>query len=57
MLDGSILAAVASPRRQEILRLVWHRERYRSPAAAAFVEAAVRLCAQYSLVEVELTRA
>jgi molybdate transport repressor ModE-like protein len=40
-----------------IVCLVWHRERYRSPAAAAFVEAAVRLCAQYSLVEVELTRA
>jgi DNA-binding transcriptional ArsR family regulator len=27
MLDGSTLAAVASPRRQEILRLVWRRER------------------------------
>ena len=27
MLDSSVLAAVASPRRREILRLVWTRER------------------------------
>lgn len=27
MLDAAVLAAVASPRRREILRLVWHRER------------------------------
>jgi len=26
-LDHAVLAAVASPRRREILRLVWHRER------------------------------
>jgi DNA-binding transcriptional LysR family regulator len=29
-----------------VLCLVWHRDRYRSPAARAFVEAAVRLCQQ-----------
>ena len=27
MLDSAVLAAVASPRRREILRLVWNRER------------------------------
>jgi DNA-binding transcriptional ArsR family regulator len=27
VLDAAVLAAVASPRRREILRLVWHRER------------------------------
>ena len=27
-----------------VLSLVWHRDRYRSPAARAFAEAAVRLC-------------
>lgn len=26
MLDSSVLAAIASPRRREILRLVWHEE-------------------------------
>jgi molybdate transport repressor ModE-like protein len=34
-----------------IVCLVWHRERYQSPATAAFVEAAVRCCAQYAIVE------
>jgi DNA-binding transcriptional LysR family regulator len=34
-----------------IVCLVWHRERYRSPAAAAFVEAAVRCCARYAVVD------
>jgi DNA-binding transcriptional ArsR family regulator len=27
VLDSAVLAAVASPRRREILRLVWHQER------------------------------
>jgi DNA-binding transcriptional LysR family regulator len=27
-----------------VLCLVWHRDRYRSPAARAFVDAAVRIC-------------
>lgn len=36
-----------------IVCLVWHRERYRSPAAAAFVEAAVRCCARYAVLDRE----
>ena len=34
-----------------IVVLVWHRERYQSPAATAFVDAAVRCCARISAVE------
>jgi DNA-binding transcriptional LysR family regulator len=45
--DPSVVALplgdVVAPR---VLCLVWHRDRYRSPAARAFVEAAVRLCQQ-----------
>jgi molybdate transport repressor ModE-like protein len=37
--------------------LVWHRDRYRSPAAAAFVDAAVRSCARYKSIEEGLVRA
>ena len=40
-----------------IVCLVWHRERYRSPAAAAFVEAAVRCCARYAVLDRELADA
>ncbi len=29
-----------------VLCLAWHRDRYRSPAARAFVDAAARLCQQ-----------
>jgi DNA-binding transcriptional LysR family regulator len=36
-----------------IVCLVWHRERYRSPAAAEFVEAARRCCARYAVVDRE----
>ena len=36
MLDSAVLAAVASPRRREILRLVWNRE-----AAAGEIHAAM----------------
>ncbi|MBV9359380.1 MAG: LysR family transcriptional regulator [Chloroflexi bacterium] len=32
-----------------IVCLVWHRDRYRSPAAIAFAEASVRCCARYQL--------
>ena len=35
MLDSAVLAAVASPRRREILRLVWNRERAAGDIAAA----------------------
>jgi molybdate transport repressor ModE-like protein len=31
-----------------VVCLVWHRERYRSPAAIAFAEAATRWCEQYT---------
>ena len=34
-----------------IVVLVWHRERYQSPAASAFVEAARRCCARISALE------
>ncbi|MBV9581996.1 MAG: LysR family transcriptional regulator [Chloroflexi bacterium] len=32
-----------------VICLIWHRDRYRSPAAAAFAEEAVRCCARYAL--------
>jgi DNA-binding transcriptional LysR family regulator len=32
--------------RARVLCLVWHRDRYRSPAARAFVDAAAWLCQQ-----------
>jgi DNA-binding transcriptional ArsR family regulator len=35
VLDSAVLAAVASPRRREILRLVWSRERAAGEIAAA----------------------
>jgi molybdate transport repressor ModE-like protein len=38
-----------------VVCLAWHRERYRSPAASAFVEAALRCCAQYASVEFALS--
>lgn len=34
-MDGSVLNAIASPRRQEILRLVWHGERSAGDIRAA----------------------
>jgi DNA-binding transcriptional LysR family regulator len=37
-----------------IVCLVWHRERYRAPAAAAFNAVAVKCCARYAVVEREL---
>jgi DNA-binding transcriptional LysR family regulator len=43
--DPSVVAlplnGAVAPR---VLCLVWHRDRYRSPAARAFVDAAVDLC-------------
>jgi hypothetical protein len=30
-----------------VIGLFWHRDRYRSPAALGFVEAAREVCAQY----------
>ncbi len=45
--DPSVVALplgdIVAPR---VLCLVWHRDRYRSPAARAFVEAAIQLCQQ-----------
>ena len=38
MLQAGVLAAVASPRRREILRLVWNRERSAGAIAAAMPE-------------------
>lgn len=38
MLQAGVLAALASPRRQEILRLVWKRERSAGAIAAAMPE-------------------
>jgi DNA-binding transcriptional ArsR family regulator len=38
MLDSAMLAAVASPRRQEILRLVWRQERSAGEIHAAMPE-------------------
>jgi DNA-binding transcriptional ArsR family regulator len=38
MLQAAALAAVASPRRREILRLVWNRERSAGAIAAAMPE-------------------
>jgi DNA-binding transcriptional LysR family regulator len=42
---GTAVLGVASvpPRR---IGIAWHRDRYRSPAARAFVELAVEICAQ-----------
>jgi DNA-binding transcriptional LysR family regulator len=31
-----------------VIQLVWHRDRHRSPAAAAFVESAVAVCRELS---------
>ena len=38
MLQAGVLAALASPRRREILRLVWNRERSAGAIAAAMPE-------------------
>ena len=34
-----------------VVVMVWHRDRFQSPAATAFVEAAVRCCARFSAVD------
>jgi molybdate transport repressor ModE-like protein len=45
------LRGLVPPRR---LSLVWHRDRYRSPAAVAFVEVAEQACAEYAARPVRL---
>ena len=40
------LQGIVPPRR---IAIAWHRDRYRSPAARAFVEAAVKLCSELEL--------
>lgn len=58
MLDSTALAAVASPRRQEILRLVWRQERSAGEIHAAMPEVSfgavslqLKTLAQAGLVE------
>ena len=58
MLDSAALAAVASPRRQEILRLVWRQERSAGEIHAAMPEVSfgavslqLKTLAQAGLVE------
>ena len=40
--------AEGMPVQPRVISLFWHRDRYRSPAALGFVEAAREVCAQVS---------
>ena len=46
-----VIAGLPADFPPRVVVMVWHRDRFQSPAATAFVDAAVRCCARFSAAE------